>query len=181
MKPDRGNLLAAVWGFAEATVFFIVPDVLLSWIALRSARRAFIASLYALAGALAGGLVTWSVGRSDPETLRSLFAALPAIDGAMIAAVREQLVDAGLPSVFIGPLIGVPYKIYALEAGNLGIPAASFLLVSIPARLSRFLLVSAVVAGVAYWLRPRLGERSLRVLLLACWAAFYAWYLYAMP
>lgn len=180
MKPDRGNLLAAAWGFAEATLFFIVPDVLLSWIALQSARRAFMGSLYAAAGALAGGLVSWSVGRSDPDTLRSIFAALPAIDGAMITAVREQLGDLGLLSVFIGPLTGVPYKIYALEAGSLGIPAVPFLLVSIPARLFRFLLVSSVVAGVARWLRPHMGERKLRALLLACWAVFYSWYFYAM-
>lgn len=162
-------------------MFFIVPDVLLSWIALRGARRAFIASLYALIGALAGGLVTWSLGRSDPETLRSLFVALPAIDDRMLTAVRQQLEDPGLLSVFIGPLIGVPYKIYALEAGNLGIAAVPFFLVSIPARLFRFLLVSACVAGVARRLRPRLGDRRLHGLLLACWVVFYAWYFYAMP
>jgi hypothetical protein len=33
--------LAVLWGFAEATVFFIVPDVQLSWLALRSRRTAF--------------------------------------------------------------------------------------------------------------------------------------------
>ena len=36
---DGTKALAALWGFAEATVFFIVPDVHLSWLALRSRPR----------------------------------------------------------------------------------------------------------------------------------------------
>jgi membrane protein YqaA with SNARE-associated domain len=47
---------AALWGFAEATLFFIVPDVLLSIIAVRRGRRpAWIAMAWTIAGAIAGG------------------------------------------------------------------------------------------------------------------------------
>ena len=48
------NLGAAVWGFAEATLFFIVPDVLLSWIALHAPRKALVACLWAVVGAPSG-------------------------------------------------------------------------------------------------------------------------------
>ena len=55
MKSGVANALAAIWGAAEATLFFIVPDVFLSWLALSDRRQALIACLYALLGALVGG------------------------------------------------------------------------------------------------------------------------------
>ena len=60
------NGLAASWGAAEATLFFIVPDVLLSRMALQDRRRALQACLWALAGALAGGTLVWMLGYADP-------------------------------------------------------------------------------------------------------------------
>jgi hypothetical protein len=49
------RLLALIWGFAEATVFFVVPDVLLTAIPVRDLRAASLACFLALLGALAGG------------------------------------------------------------------------------------------------------------------------------
>jgi hypothetical protein len=46
---------AAVWGLAEATLFFVVPDVLLTWLAAFRPRVACKAVVACLAGALAGG------------------------------------------------------------------------------------------------------------------------------
>jgi len=44
------NLVALSWGFAEATFFFIVPDVFLSRIALDRIRTAWAASVWATLG-----------------------------------------------------------------------------------------------------------------------------------
>ncbi|GEM_PF-3959884 len=57
------NRVALAWGFAEATLFFIVPDVWLTLVARERLRTGLIASLYSLAGALAGGTPTISPGR----------------------------------------------------------------------------------------------------------------------
>jgi membrane protein YqaA with SNARE-associated domain len=173
----KRNAFAALWGFAEASVFFIVPDVLLSWYALSGVRRALVACLHALAGALAGGALVWFWGRNDPESLRALFLHLPGIDEAMIATVRSELQERGLTAIFLGPLRGVPYKIYALEASSLNAPLVLFLLISVPARLVRFVLVTLLVGG----LRKALGRLSLqgaRLAHLLCWTLFYAGYFY---
>ena len=178
---DRSrNSLALLWGFAEATVFFIVPDVLLSWYGLKDLRRALFACLFALLGALAGGSVIWLFGHGDPEPVRSIYAALPAIDTAMINGVREQLQSHGLAALFLGPLSGTPYKLYALESGHLGLGYVPFLLVSAPARLLRFALVTLAVAGLGRLLSRRLALYQRQRLLLFAWGAFYAWYFYAM-
>lgn len=48
-------LASAFWGFAEATLFFVVPDVLLSAIALRDQLTAVRASFAAVLAAMIGG------------------------------------------------------------------------------------------------------------------------------
>ena len=180
MKLSRTNVFAALWGIAEATIFFIVPDVLLSWLALRGYKRALVACVWALGGALVGGCIVWFVSLGNPEAVRALFASLPAINEAMIANVGQQLNESGLSALFVGPMIGTPYKIYALEAANSGFSLALFLLVSIPARLMRFLLVTFVAGAVSQVLQRRLNMRVVQVLHAVLWIAFYAWYFSVM-
>lgn len=181
MRCTRTNALAALWGLAEATVFFIVPDVLLSWIALRSRKRALLACLWATGGALAGGAILWLVGRHDPEPARALFATLPAINDGMIENVRSQLHTSGLKALFLGPLSGTPYKIYALEAASIDYGLGMFVLISLPARLIRFLLVSLVASGISKLLNRMPGMRHLQILHVLFWTALYAWYFSVMP
>ena len=180
MKLIRTNAFAFVWGLAEATLFFIVPDVLLSWLALHNYKHALVACLYALSGALLGGGMTWLLGQTDAESGRVLFASLPAIHDGMIADVRSQLEISGLTSLFWGPLTGTPYKIYALEAGSLDYGLAIFLLVSIPARLFRFVVVAVFVGMLGRLLAHRLTLGQRQVLLVVCWAGFYSWYFHIM-
>lgn len=174
------NALAALWGLAEATVFFIVPDVLLSWLALRGLRTALLACLFALCGALIGGTAIWIIAQQDPELVRGVFLHIPAIDSEMLDGVQAQLTATGLIALFVGPLIGTPYKIYALEAAVLQLGYLPFLLISIPARLIRFVLVTSIVAALNRSLTRRLSLRQRQGLLLACWTGFYAWYFHVM-
>jgi membrane protein YqaA with SNARE-associated domain len=180
-KTRRTEGIALTWGFAEATVFFIVPDVFLSWLALRDYRRALVACLWAVGGALLGGIALWQLGSGQAEDVRAVFVALPAIDINLVQSVRQQLEANGLIALFFGPISGTPYKLYALEAGQLGIRWDAFILVSIPARLIRFLLVSMVVGAISQALAGRCSLKTRQALLAASWAGFYAWYFSVMP
>jgi membrane protein YqaA with SNARE-associated domain len=173
-------LLAAAWGAAEATLFFIVPDVLLSRIALQNWRQGLLCCLWALGGALIGGLLIWIIGHIDPEPTRTLFTRIPAISPAMIARVHQQILDLGPWAVFVGPLTGTPYKLYALEAASAGFGLLAFILVSVPARLLRFVIVVLFTHAVASGLRRFASIKILRRLHLTAWIAFYAWYFTVM-
>lgn len=109
------GLAAFVWGLAEATVFFIVPDVLLSFVALRSLRRAFTCCLLALAGALLGGVGMYWLGQQWPEAMTRLLDRIPAIAPPMLARVARELADSGALAIMLGPLSGTPYKAYAVD------------------------------------------------------------------
>ena len=58
--------IAGLWGFAEATFFFLVPDVWLSFLAIESFTQGVAGSFAALAGALNGGSLMWFYGRRSP-------------------------------------------------------------------------------------------------------------------
>jgi len=94
----------------------------------------------------------------------------------MITEVRTALREDGVTAMFMGPLYGVPYKIYAVEAAGAGIALASFLAVSILARLLRFVLLTVAAWSISAALSRRTAPRARTGLLIAAWAAFYAAY-----
>lgn len=179
--PSQGtpaNALAFVWGLAEATVFFIVPDVGLTFLALRDLRGSLRAAAWALAGALAGGLLMLLWGARSPEAAARLLDWVPAISPALVARVHAQVDAHGLGAVLFGPLAGIPYKIYAVDWGARHGPWLPFLLVSLPARAVRFFLTPLVAAGVRRLLVPLTRGRAAAEagLLAAFWIGFYAFY-----
>jgi len=161
--------------------FFIVPDVWLSLLARKSLRHALVASLYALAGALYGGILVYLWASHDPATVTALIEKVPAISSGMIDEVRADLEQQGAWAIVTGPLQGIPYKTFASQAPEAGIPLASLLAYSIPARLLRFFAVTLLCyAGVRLlerWFSPSLVLRAL----LTCWIAFYGFYFWHMP
>lgn len=171
-------VLAFAWGLAEATFFFIVPDVLLTLIACRALKPALRATVASLAGALAGGTIMYLFGARDAEAARAFLDSVPAIDPALIARVVGQISESGLLSVLIGPLKGIPYKVYAVEWGARGGSFLAFLLISIPARYIRFLLASLAAREIARLIEPLTDHRpAIEISILTIiWVAFYGYY-----
>ncbi|MDP5239958.1 hypothetical protein Q9Q94_10460 [Uliginosibacterium sp. 31-16] len=174
--PVRMAAVAWLWGLAEATLFFIVPDVLLSVLALRRPwAQVWRACLWALAGALLGGVLMYVWAARAESSALAMLQQIPAISAAMCDAVARQLHEQGALALFIGPLTGTPYKIYAAQSGAQGASLLVFLAISVPARLLRFL----IVAGLVRLLCERLPGLSLRwrvAVWALAWGGFYAWY-----
>jgi membrane protein YqaA with SNARE-associated domain len=170
--------VALGWGFAEATIFFIVPDVWIGLLALFSWRAGLRAVIWAVAGALIGGALMYAIGAQvPPDRTARLLDAIPAISPAMIERVEAEMRERGPASMLLGPLQGTPYKIYARTAGMQEQPLIAFLLWSIPARGARFLLV-ALVAALYGWLVRRITSRPAWLVgpYVLAWAIFYAAY-----
>src|SRR5687768_18406002 len=78
----RSRIAAVValgWGFAEATFFFVVPDVWIGLLSLFSWRAGLRAVCSAVMGALFGGAITYGVGaRLGRDRSAQLLAAVPA-------------------------------------------------------------------------------------------------------
>ena len=181
--------LVAIWAFAEAVLFFIVADVPIMALGIRSGvRKAMLAALVAAVSAALGGAALWLWASTHPKDVIELMLVLPGIDAGLVAQTHDDWARGGMIAMTIGSFSGVPYKLYALAAGSMGAGSmgagtgalALFALASIIARLPRFVLV-ALVAG---WAGPRtvqrFGKRPVWTAFFMGWAAFYALYWSAM-
>lgn len=175
-------LAAALWGFAEATLFFIVPDVLLTFVTLRRGlRRALATCVWAAAGAVLGGAAMYAWAATDPDAALAAVGAMPAISADLIESVRQDLAAEGPATLFAAGVTGVPYKIYAAAAPGVGLHPAIFLIVSFAARMVRFALAVLVTGGLDRLLSRWVPKRGRLVLLAGVWLVFYAGYFSLMP
>lgn len=166
------NFIAFVWGLAEATLFFIVPDVALSITALKGVDIGLVACLYALAGALTGGMIMFYWGQADIGKVTRILIRIPAIRPKDIEKVRSDLYKSGLLAVLFGPILGIPYKIYAAYA-HLITSIYYFLLISIPARAVRFILLTFLTPYMINRFLPDAPYKLQVQAVLILWATFY--------
>lgn len=174
----RGPAVAFVWAVAEATIFFLVPDVIIGASALSAPRRWWRVAAAAVAGSLAGGLVLWSATLAAAGPLWPLMDAVPGVSPAMIERVEATLADGCREALLTQPFSGAPYKLYVTGWSQAGCGTTALVLWTLVGRALRLVPVAAVAGGVGVLLRPVVRARPGIVLglYLAAWAAFYAAY-----
>ncbi len=170
------NLVAAIWGFAEATLFFLVPDIWFSVQGRKNLHRGLLACVYGLVGALLGGVVIYLWSGADPDGAAKLISRVPAIGPTMFEQVGESLKSDGIGALLMGPFLGIPYKVYAAQASTAGIGLGAFFLASIPARLLRFVCITAVVHYTAHYCKRRGWVAEPLPFILCAWLVFYVFY-----
>ncbi|NNL87792.1 MAG: hypothetical protein HKP25_01870 [Marinicaulis sp.] len=139
---------AFLWGLAEATFFFIVPDVLLTAsvilfglaFALRLAGAAVI-------GAILGGAIMWRWGAAEPEAAREFLLSIPLVGDDLLSRASDEMKSLWPVNLTLGAVTGAPYKIYAVEVGAGGVNFWPFMIVSFFARLARFALLIGLFTG----------------------------------
>lgn len=173
--------ISFLWGFAEATFFFFVPDVWLSFLVLKMRKGIAVHIALATAGAVLGGLVMYAFGAYGFAQAQAFLDAVPAIGSGMIAETGRQMQGGNVfGAMQAGSVSGVPYKIYAVWAGHLGVPLLHFVGISAAVRALRFILVTGVIYMIGRVLRGRFSTRALLRINGVCWAAFYVYYFYAL-
>ena len=136
-----------LWAAAEATVFFIVPDVLLTAAVIKLGfRRALLLSLLTAAVASFAGLCMWYWGGRDVGAARYVMLMVPAIGPDLLARAHNDVAHNWFFHLIVGAMTGVPYKLYAVEAGARGINPWLFVPASFAARFWRFFLTALAVA-----------------------------------
>jgi hypothetical protein len=169
--------LGFCWGFAEATLFFIIPDVVLSWAALAGARCGIKVLSGIIPGAVVAGSCMYLWASWQPETARSAVAAVPFVRARMFDRVQADYRAHGVAGIFYTMGTGVPYKVYAVLAPSVS-SSVAFALITIPARLERMALSWLIPAGLGWFLRRWILNhwRATTVLFTAFWILTYAIY-----
>jgi hypothetical protein len=172
-----GLAIAFLWGLAEGTFFFIVPDFFLSLAAILDLRRSWKHIVCAVLGATLGGALLFNWAQQNPGAAHAAVAHVPFVRESMFTQVQDGFRKDGLMAMAIGSVSGLPYKLYAVEAPKY-CSATTFLLATPPARAVRFLLVWVGFGAIAAWLRRSRGMRTATLLKIyaAIWFASYALY-----
>jgi hypothetical protein len=169
-----GILLCFLWGFAEGTLFFILPDVPLSLAALYWPRRALLHLAAIVSGAVLAGAVMFSWSAHSTNA-RLAVAQVPLVRAAMFERADSDYRQFGVWAVALGPERGIPYKIYAIEA-PLHTSLTAFLLVTIPARTWRLLAIWMGFALAGLLLRKSRRTAWAPALHAFFWVAVYLVY-----
>src|SRR5437588_9210839 len=166
-----------VWGFAEATLFFVIPDVILTLVALFSIKHSLKVLAAILSGAVLGGALMFWMGEAHSARAETLVLHVPFVSQKMFAKTHQDFERYGIWALGKGPAAGVPYKIYAVQAGRYDrLPL--LLLVTILARTERFVLSWAFFAILGLIFRSGINRRLWAAVAahLCIWTAIYAWY-----
>ncbi len=170
-------VVAAGWGAAEASVFFLVPDLWVGFVGLFAPRRTGKAFVAAVVGALVGSTALWWLAPSLPG-LGGVISSLPGIRPTDLEGAGRELSHQGLTAFLSGPFQGQPMKLYVHEAALLGEPlplVLGFVVLNRIERVGPAALATAVIGTV---FRGRLARRWRAALIayIASWAAGYAVY-----
>jgi len=171
-------IIGFVWGFAEGTAFFVVPDVYLGLVALFHWKRGLWAMVSAIVGAMVGGSVMYSLAMRDISTINLFLERIPLINAEMISDIGNKMQTDGLITMVNGPLRGIPYKIYAVQAGGQARPYLPFLIFTILARLERLLPVTLLAGAFGKHFQKFIEQHTSFVVLIyvVIWGIIYFLY-----
>jgi membrane protein YqaA with SNARE-associated domain len=165
------------WGLAEATLFFIVPDVWLTLVALFSIKQSGKVLGAILLGALSAGSIMYFWGQAQPERAIAAVLHVPFVSEKMFSKAHQDLEHYGLWALVKGPASGIPYKLYAVQASRYS-SLLPFLLITLLARVERFALFWLIACAMGMIFRRNIERRpAVAVITYACiWIVGYAWY-----
>ena len=166
---------AFAWGAAEASLFFIVPDVLISWVALKHGwRAALLAVVACVTGAGLGGAAVHAWSAHCPVAAARAVEAVPAVAAGAVARAEAEMRRGWFRAALGGSFRGAPYKVWSAAAPAAGVGLGPWTAAAGPVRAPRFLIIGLLFSSLGVVLRPRLRPRFLLGLLFAGgWSAFY--------
>ena len=138
----------ALVSFTESSFFLIPPDVMLAPMSLARPDRAwFYAGLTTVASVL-GGLLGYLIGVFALQAVEPWIIQFGYVEAYEKA--QQWFADYGFWAIFLAGFTPIPYKIFTIAAGAVGMLLLPFILGSLVGRGLRFFLV----AGLMKWGGP---------------------------
>lgn len=175
--PGTGKMiLGGVWGFVDAAILFIGPEIWISWRAMRSGTyQGLVLALPVAAGAVVGALALYFVAIEFPAETRNLLRLSPDIDIVTFARANEAMREIDALAIFAGTFELVPIKIFAVEADSARVHPGFLGLAFLFIYLARGMFFAMLGGLAGIFLSKRPWQRVLPGFLLV-WAVAYAGY-----
>lgn len=160
--PHARWYLAAL-SFAESSFFPVPPDVMLAPMTLARPAQAWRLALLTTAASVLGGIAGYLIGVFAFEVIQPWIVEFgyETTYSRAVAWFREW----GVWAVFLAGFSPIPYKIFTIAAGALGMAFPPFLLASAVGRGARFYLVAGLIKRGG----PRMAEQLRRYVDVMGW------------
>jgi len=164
----RAPAILSVLSFTESSFFPIPPDVMLAPMCLARPAKAWMYATLCTLSSVADGLFGYLLGRwafasIEPWLMNSVYA------GVFNRAV-ESFETWGFAYILLAGFTPIPYKVFTVSAGVVGMPFLPFLAGSLLGRGGRFFLVAGLIR--------LMGERAADKLRI--WVDFLGWLVLAV-
>ncbi|MGD9021736.1 MAG: YqaA family protein [Lysobacterales bacterium] len=129
--------------FTESSFFPIPPDVMLIPMCLARHKQSWYYATLCTASSVLGGMAGYLIGRLafgwiEPWLMQSAYA------GAFTSAVKA-FETWGFWYILLAGFTPIPYKVFTISAGVVGMPLPAFIAGSAVGRGGRFFLVAALI------------------------------------
>jgi len=131
--------------FAESSFFPVPPDVMLAPMALAKTTRAWRYAMITTLASVAGGIAGYAIGMFAFDLVEPLLHSAGYWEGYEMA--RAWFDTWGIWVVLLAGFSPIPYKVFTISSGVVGMAFLPFVLASIVGRGARFFLV----AGLMVW------------------------------
>ena len=142
--------------FAESSFFPIPPDVMLAPMSLARPERAWHFALLTTVSSVAGGVLGYLIGHFAFEMIEPLLHR--AGHWSTYTTAKTWFDEWGFWAIFLAGFSPIPYKVFTISAGVVGMAFLPFVIASAVGRGARFYLV----AGLMRWGGERM-EQTLRL------------------
>ena len=133
--------------FSEASFFPIPPDVLLIPLCLGAIRKALKFALICSIASVLGGLAGYAIGFYGWEVLEGFFYDfVPGFTPEKFEKISRWYEEWGWYIVFLAGFTPIPYKVFTVASGVMGMALIPFLLASAVSRSARFFLVAILIS-----------------------------------
>ena len=132
--------------FAESSFFPIPPDVMLGPMCLARPGKAWNFAALCTASSVLGGLLGYAIGRWAFQWIE------PWLMSSGYADIFRSTVEAfetwGFLYILLAGFTPIPYKVFTIGAGVIGMPIIPFLLGSMAGRGARFFMVAGLIRAM---------------------------------
>jgi membrane protein YqaA with SNARE-associated domain len=139
----RAPMLLTLLSFVEAIFFPVPPEVMLAPMSLARPHRAFWYATLSLAGSMVGMFIGYAIGYFALEAAMPLLERFGYAD--QFDEIKRQAAENGFWLLLIAGFTPIPFKVFTLASGAVGMPLLPFFFGALIGRGKRVYLVAGAI------------------------------------
>ena len=160
-KHPKAEFYLGVLSFSESSFFPIPPDVMLAPMCLAKPSKSLRFALVTTVTSVLGGVFGYLIGSFAFEYVEPLIQSMGYQEKFILT--QNWFVEWGFWAILIAGFSPIPYKLFTITAGLIGMMFLPFVLASVVGRGARFFLVASLILYGGEGLRETLNKQIERI------------------